>query len=306
MKYIILSFIILIIISIVIYFTTIKKKKITKKIPEKIQAIKKEIISEVIPDWAYQDPVSIFYYQYIPIKSLNKNENYSMGTLLYESVKDNERLVDEITQVHSWYDNVLLTYCCINENGILKWEIILNQKDFKGEKRNLRDIFPRHIQDNFLEADKISYELTDKENPVSNYFYINLPKDRNHSDIIKVFSGNTEIQKIGKSLTMEYNELMSDYKKYLFEIGINIDIKNLLTLYNNVKYLTIINKESKKIVIIYQGLDINQFIKFLERFNYPDLIKNNYKKYSQLNFDVKIIYNPENQNPISTGFYGTF
>uniref|UniRef100_A0A6C0DYP9 JmjC domain-containing protein n=1 Tax=viral metagenome TaxID=1070528 RepID=A0A6C0DYP9_9ZZZZ len=270
----------------------------------------KEIIMFPPSDSKYLYPYDVKYkwinkesrkFKYNSYTDIGLVSGISSSMLLYETCKNNVRVLSNISKLYEKFDKKKLIWGFKKNKDIYRWEIYLYTLD-------------ENIRITSWDIDSSSYNISN----VEHYYYkydkeyineiISLPfwgcgkykKDNVLYDESKIFVIDTY-----KSFYENYDNYM---KKLEFE-NIKDKFKNIILNKYSCYEISIFNKTKNQIFVLYLGITNEEFLNFLITSSYPDniikYIKNKIllNEYN-INNEIAIIYDTNTLEIIRSGFYG--
>ena len=300
------------------------KKYITLYPPSDTQYLKP---LPILPYWVNNDPVEFEYNTYSFIKKLNKNMSLSSSRLLYETLKcyNNKDIMLLLSNKLNFLQPNQVVWGFKLHNNVVRWEIYIYHYSLKNNEE------PSYLY---------KFDLYDSKKDI----LIKMNEKYNKKLIIHSFD-LYENGKIGKDIHFYYNSgtnmslpffgtgetltedgdivfesyyvldiskrFIEQYDNYMKKINFTntkvFNLKILLEKYN-CTYYCIHNKNPYHIFIQYLGISINDFILFLEEFNYPIAlithVKTNSDKHKLILHEITIVYDINTSKPIRSAFYG--
>lgn len=252
----------------------------------------------VIPEWAKGKAECVSYNKY---KSFGNVKGWPSARLLYESISNKKVLLEvskHTTQSYVWG--------CKWQDGIMRWELY----------KYFYDRFTSTMVNKESSLIIESFDLFDRENPIGDtqhFYYAN-----QIFDFTLPFYGRGTQKKIESSEEIEESIFIYDtteswklhYFKYIQDLKFSSYASTCICLLE--KYacneMCVWNKGSNTIFIQYLGISVNDFVEFLNTFNYPNSfvrhVTENTDKYENIPHEITIVYDITTKTPIRSGFYG--
>jgi hypothetical protein len=274
----------------------------------------------IIPDWATTKAIKFDYNMY---NNLGEIENsYPSSRLLYELINcyNNKKMLKVITNIVKKIGNNKLIYGCKIYNGVFRFEIYIYANANSNLNADISNyqIYKNNKFDNYInQNDNIVIKSFDFYNTKEVYgdsihFYHNTNLKLEYPFYGYGTTLNNEINIINESLYMvdnvenvknNINEIINKLNFKNFNINILLKILNLYEC----KYISIANKYNDHYFIQYFDISCNDFINFIQKYNYPEQfinhVINNKSKYMNIKHEITILFDL-NGNPIRTAFYG--
>jgi|694.fasta_scaffold09781_7 hypothetical protein len=283
----------------------------------------------VVPLWALSNPIEFEYNTYTFVSELDDKSNFPSSRLLYESIMalGNKDILKTITMVSSRIFNKVVWGCKLKD-GKMRWELYMYHylPDLSNNKNE--ELIKVLIENNDDNDRKSLYEYNKEcmnKDLIIHSFDINLDSNPVDSDVhlyykaggySKPFFGYGKTILRDGSIEFESNYVLDEqvnfynnFEEYTKTIKAkNVkNCKELLKLYK-CKDICIFSKNQDEIFIMYIGISLHDFIKFLNKYNYPDSlinhVKENKDKYMNIKHEITIVFNKRTLNVIRTAFYG--
>ena len=283
----------------------------------------------VVPLWALSNPIEFEYNTYTFVSELDDKLNFPSSRLLYESIValGNKDILKTITMVSSMISNKVVWGCKLKD-GKMRWELYMyhylpdmsynkNEELIKACIENNDDNDKRSLYEynkEFMNKDLIihSFDINLDSNPVDSDVHLYYKS----GDYSKPFFGygktilrDGRIEFESYFVLDEQSNFYNNFKEYTKRIKAkNVkNCKELLNMYK-CKDICIFSKNQDEIFVMYIGISLVDFIKFLKKYNYPDSLINhveeNKDKYMNIKHEITIVFNKKTLNVIRTAFYG--
>lgn len=282
----------------------------------------------VLPSWVKSTPIQFEYNTYTHIKILDNN-SFPSSRLLYESVKsiNNKKILQTITDFVDKCPEKII-WGCKYKDGVLRWEMYMyHYTSTTARIKNRLSSFI--VENNKIQKDKYSdiynndknliihsYDIYQHSEPIENEIHLYYKKDGQMFELPFIGRGTTLLTNGEEVFESQYildnqKKFKKHFKKYTCIIGFkykNIKhLKKLVDLYSCTD-ICIHRKNSDEIFIQFLGISIYDFIKFLEKYNYPkdfqQHVKENKERYIDVIHEIAIVFNIVTLKPVRTAFYG--
>ena len=279
---------------------------------------------DIKPYWTLSEPLKFEYNLYRHISTLDKTKNNPSSRVLYESMKsvNNKNMLKVITELCNTISINKNIWGFKKKGDELRWEVYFYHFDMYNTNitNNLKHLCFKNVP----LFNKFNEELVHLNNTVIHSFDLynteNVIGDDIHiyykSDQMKIpFLGYGECISPTKGVIKEsifiidnYYSFIFNYYSYIKELQLNTtDFLPFLTHFM-CKEIAVMNKFDGNIFIMYYGISINNFIKFLNLFHYPtnfiEHVTHNKHLYIHITHEIAIVYNIKTKKPIRSGFYG--
>jgi hypothetical protein len=281
-----------------------------------------------IPFWANDSAVRFEYNTYTFIKPLTSADLPS-SRLLYESMKalgDKNAMLKISNIIHKVGLNKVVWGCKWTQ-GVCRWELYFyHYSDNYSRCANI-PLTNTYLTNHTPQVNLYKKIQHDKDLIIHSFdIYHNLPVESYGEDIHLYYKLNTRytLPLYGRGKTLRRNgrtvfeseyvidnrtRFLANYDKYVNQINLK-DVSTFKLLISQwvCDYICIFRKNKTDIFIMYLGIHVKDFARFLKIFEYPDSLvhhlESNIEKYKNVIHEIAIVYDIETQTPKRTAFYG--
>lgn len=242
-------------------------------------------------DWINHKAVN---FRYNSFKYMNDIEGLSSSRLLYETCKDNSKVLDIITDIVEKNGKNKIVWGCKKKAGELRWEFykynldsnrvvesfdVFNKKPFIGKEKHYYYKLNKHSKSELPFWGYGTYKLDGIEYPEAKIFLID-----------------------------SYESFARNYYKFMKKLGysgIAEKLKNTILKKYECYEICIHYKKEGQIFVQYLGISKEDFISFLKTGNYEEKLIKHYENGNyKINNEITLVYDIETMNIIRHGFYG--
>ena len=276
---------------------------------------------DLSPEWSRSNPLQVDYNVYHIVTTLNKYWNLPSARLLYESMKlaKNKKLLQAVSSLTNKVGVNKTVWGCKKKGTEIRWELYLYHYDMRDSSNlsNLENVcFDTKSAMEYKKSSKSgviihSIDLYNSETVIGDDIHVY----HRLSKMSYPFKGyGTKFVKNGSEKESLFildlkRSFVKNYAIYMKEIGLQ-DVDKFESYLGRMhcKYICVHNKFDGNIFIQYLGIDIEEFINFLNEYEYPKSLINhvvdNRKKYANIAHEITIVYDIKTMKAVRTGFYG--